>query len=468
MDFVIDVQKDFQGDQDQKDFIANLNSACEQSYLSGFRFTAAKVARLTVGPWLGALGYARPSFECVGLAAPQIVSSHARLRSGPTSAEQEQMHAQLIRYELYPEKVKNTPIAKAAAEVCANRASNATHDKQLICTKAAQLLNLLPQMAEGIRVESGDHDAQRLAIDSARLVWGPEVSQDALNISSTLFQARDLLLAQQKKDSSMAAYLRTMPPANLNELVERVSGQQSDLRASNETWLQNKAGKLKGKCDALVKSADAFCSSLAKLVTKRDEWWSQRRGWTTATASNVKTRWENAWAAFRVNLLLVRNGREEAPKRKSVEVRYQDLEALKSAIVVAKTKLESKCKQLCVETASLSSVLRSHATDWLAVEEAMRQSQYIRVSFSVDSEAEYRVDDDDASVAMAVDLQFVDGADIVSAPPVSAPVPAVRLSAPNRQRKGKAAAPAASKFSEFDLPPTPPRLIAGGGASVAH
>jgi hypothetical protein len=323
-----------------------ITAACEHSHASGHRFSSAKVARLTVGPWLAALSYARASFECVGLAAPPF-SSHVRLRSGPLQAVREEMQEALVRYELYPDRVKSTPIAKAAAEVVANRANNATRDMQEICTKAAQLLNLLPELEDGICVSSNDLETQQLAVDSAKFVFGDDASGEALNITRTLFQARDLILAQQKKDRSIAAYLSTMPPANLGELQVRIAGQQSDLRASNETWLHSKAEKLKGKCEALLKSTEGFRSSLKKLIDKRDELWRQRRSWIAATANIVKTKWYTAWAALKGGMILVRDGRQEAPKRKSVEARYQDLETAKDAIVKARTKLETKSKEMC-------------------------------------------------------------------------------------------------------------------------
>jgi hypothetical protein len=250
------------------------------------------------------------------LAAPPF-SNQVRLRSGPMRAVRKEMQEALVRYELYPEKVKNTPIALAAATLASNRALNKARTKEEICTKSAQLLNLLPQLEGGIRVESSDHEAQQLAFDSAKFVFGDAAPEAALTIASSLFQARDLLLTEQKKHRSIAAYLATMHPASLGELQARVTGQQSILQASNENWLQKKAEKLKAKCDALLKSAEGFKSSLTKLTATRDEMWSQRRGWTITTTTNVKTRWNTAWAGFQSNMLLVRDGKEEAPKKKA-------------------------------------------------------------------------------------------------------------------------------------------------------
>ncbi len=179
-----------------------------------------------------------------------------------------------------------------------------------------------------------------------------------------------------------------------------MTGQQSALQASNQTWLAKKAEKLTRKCEALLKSAEGFKSSLTKLTAKRDEIWNQRRSWTTATAESVKARWNTAWAAFQGNMLLVRDGRQEAPKkRNSVEDRLQDLVAASAAIVTAKKKLEAKAQELCVESASLASVLRLHADQWSEVENATDSARNAKISFDVDAEALFGEDD----LAPAVD-----------------------------------------------------------------
>jgi hypothetical protein len=387
----------------------------------------------------------------------------------------EEIQEALVRYELYSEKVKNTPIALAAATIASNRAINKTRTKEEICTKSAQLLNLLPQLESGIRVEAIDREAQQLAVDSARFVFGDAAPAAALTIASTLFQARDLLLAEQKKDRSMASYLNTMPPANLGELEARVAGQHSELQASNEIWLAKKAEKLKGKCDAFVKSAEGFKSSLTKLIAKRDEMWSQRRGWTAATTANVKTRWNTAWAAFRGNMLLVRDGRDEAPKRKSVEARLQDLAAASAAIVTAKNKLEAKAKELCVESASLASVLRLHANEWAAVEEAMKNAEYKSNSYHVDADAPFVEDDfpedpapvDNNDEASAINYAAVgndSGAVLMAA---ASAVPATALKSKRPKKKTSVNKEGADQFA-LDSPPRAQQIAraAGGGAYV--
>jgi hypothetical protein len=262
----------------------------------------------------------------------------------------------------------------------------------------------------------------------------------------------------------MASYLNTMPPANLGELEARVAGQHSELQASNEIWLAKKAEKLKGKCDAFVKSAEGFKSSLTKLIAKRDEMWSQRRGWTAATTANVKTRWNTAWAAFRGNMLLVRDGRDEAPKRKSVEARLQDLAAASAAIVTAKNKLEAKAKELCVESASLASVLRLHANEWSAVEEAMKNAEYKSTSYHVDADAPFVEDD------IAEDPAPVDNAPVGNnsgAVPAASAVPATALKSKVPKKKTSVNKEGADQF-ELGSPPRAQHIArsAGGGPYV--
>jgi hypothetical protein len=67
-DMVIDLPADFRGDQTMQNHITRLNSVLEtaaSSQRAGGKFTTARVARITVGPWLAALKYAEASFVTV-------------------------------------------------------------------------------------------------------------------------------------------------------------------------------------------------------------------------------------------------------------------------------------------------------------------------------------------------------------------------------------------------------------------
>jgi hypothetical protein len=67
-DMVIDLPADFRGDQTMQNHITILNSVLEtaaSSQRAGGKFTTARVARITVGPWLAALKYAEASFVTV-------------------------------------------------------------------------------------------------------------------------------------------------------------------------------------------------------------------------------------------------------------------------------------------------------------------------------------------------------------------------------------------------------------------
>ena len=273
-DMIMDLRKEYIGNPTMLNFIANLNAVCEHSHLAGNRFTTAKVARLSVGPWLAALKYARESFVCCGLASPAF-SSQVETRRGPLPQVRQQMEEALRRYELYPERVKNTPIAKAAAEVAANRAANAEADKVETCRKAAQLLGMLPRLASDIQVRSAD--VSLLAVESAKFCFGEDASGSAISLACTLFQARELLLTEQKKQNAVAAYRSTMPPSSMAELQSIVNDQQSNLRTSNAEWLSKKAAALSVNCQAALKAKDTFCSSLTKLTNKMIEMVEERR-----------------------------------------------------------------------------------------------------------------------------------------------------------------------------------------------
>jgi hypothetical protein len=185
------------------------------------------------------------------------------------------MDAALRRYELYPERVKNTPIAKAAAEVAANRAANAEADKLETCKKAAQLLNMLPRLAGDIQVRSAD--VSLLAVESAKFCFGEDAPGTAISLACTLFQARELLLTEQKKQNAVAAYRSTMPPSSIAELQSIVNDQHSNLRTSNAEWLSKKAAALSVNCQTALKAKDTFCSSLTKLQSKMIEMVEERR-----------------------------------------------------------------------------------------------------------------------------------------------------------------------------------------------
>lgn len=178
--------------------------------------------------------------------------------------------------------------------------------------------------------------------------------------------------------------------------------------------------------------------------------------------------------------MLVRDGRDEAPKRKSVEARFKDLESAKAVIISDKNKLEAKCKELCVESASLSSVLQLHADRWSAVEEAMTLALHKSNSFHIDAEAPFVEDDhlialavaavaDPAAAAIAVEESVALPAAAISADKNAAPTIRKR-----KKRRNAATKPAANDGVDplaLDLTDSPPRpqqiaRAAGGGVYV--
>jgi hypothetical protein len=54
-----------------------------------------------------------------------------------------------------------------------------------------------------------------------------------MSLACTLFQARDLLLAEQKKERAVETYRSTLPPSDMAALEMIMNGQQINLRASN-------------------------------------------------------------------------------------------------------------------------------------------------------------------------------------------------------------------------------------------
>jgi hypothetical protein len=376
-DMVLDYRKDFVGDARMQSVITNLNSVCELAHRAGNPFTPARVARMTVGPWLAALEYARASFVTVGLAAPDIAPS-VLLRSGPTAEAEQQLHDQLVRYELYPERVKQTPIAINAAELAERRLHNATKSKQEICSKSAVFLHLLPRLVDGMVVQVEEHG---LARSSAELVWGSEnLPPGAVQIASSVLQASELVAAQNKHDSALHAYIASVPPAAIAPLQQAVEGQHLALRTSNLSWLNKKSSCLSSRCQGVIKSKDALVQSLSKLMTKRLELVNQKQTFGDGTTNSVRTKWNTAWSSICATLLKTRDGSDVQPKRKSVHARLQEIVDARSSIASAKAKLESKSRQKMVETASLQEALGSIAFD--AVDAAVQVAQNVCREFN--------------------------------------------------------------------------------------
>ena len=95
----------------------------------------------------------------------------------------------------------------------------------------------------------------------------------------------------------------------------------------------------------------------------------------------MKTKWKTAWRVLKNSMLLVRDGKDQAPKRKSAATRLQELVDLKTAIVAKKDKLNSRSRALCIEIASLDEVLRSHAVDYESVEAAVQDARSVLNTF---------------------------------------------------------------------------------------
>lgn len=370
-DMVLDYRKDFVGDVRMQSVITNLNSVCELAHRSGNPFTPARVARMTVGPWLKALEYARPSFVTVGLAAPDIAPSVV-LRTGPTAEAEQQVHDQLVRFELYPERVKQTPIAINAAELAERRLHNATKTKQEICSKSAVFLHLLPRLVDGMVVQVEEEHG--LARSSAELLWGSEdLPPGAVQLASSVLQASELVAAQNKHESALHAYIASAPPPAIAPLQQAVEGQHLALRTSNLSWLNKKSSCLSSRCKVVIKSKDTLVQSLSKLMTKRLELVNQKQTFGDGTANSLRTKWNTAWSSICATLLKTRDGSDVQPKRKSVDARLQEIVDARGGIANAKTKLESKARQKMVETASLQEALGS--IDFDAVDAAVQEAQ---------------------------------------------------------------------------------------------
>jgi hypothetical protein len=375
-DMVIDLRADFRGDQNMQTHITRLNSVLEtaaSSQRAGGKFTTARVARITVGPWLAALKYAQASFVTVGLADPPIANS-VTLRSGPTTETLRAQEQQFRRYSLYPDKVKRTPIAIAAAEVHDNRVSNNAKNKAEICQKAAALLNLMPALGNQIAVQTADSEHE-LAKSAAQLLWGADANEGAFGLASSVLQAADLIVVQNKAQSSISSYLATTPPPSIGPLQVLVAEQQSELQESNTNWLRDKSAKLHNKCEAAKKAASILCASLTKKLERRQElmtvYANHFSGQPTLTAAAL-TKVEAAGTALETAMRKERDGSEVAPKKKSLNNRLQDVQDIREKIVEAKKKLEEKCGQRMITKSALVEALRTHDQDFAGADQQIQ------------------------------------------------------------------------------------------------
>ena len=391
-DMVIDLRADFRGDQIMQAHITRLNSVLEtaaSSQRAGGKFTSARVARITVGPWIAALKYAEASFVTVGLADPPI-SNSVTLRSGPTAEAQQEKERQFRRYSLYPDKVKKTPIAIAAAEVHANRVNNMARNKAEICQKAAALLNLVPALGNQIAVQTGDIEHE-LAKSTAQLLWGADASEGSFSLASSVLQAADLIVAQSKSQSSLSNYLATTPPPSIVPLQALVEEQQSELQQSNLNWLTEKSEKLHNKCEAAKKAAGIVSASLTKKLQKRDELmtiYANHCDGLTVLSAAALTKVETAASALEITMRKERDGSEVAPKKKNLDSRMHDVEEMRNKIAAAKKKLEEKCGERLVTKSAVLEALRSHASDFETVDEQLHNMRNIVRNFKAAIDAD--------------------------------------------------------------------------------
>jgi hypothetical protein len=384
-DMVIDLRADFRGDQNMQNHITRMNSVLEtaaSNARAGGKFTSARVARITVGPWLAALKYAQASFVTVGLADPPIANS-VTLRSGPTAEAQQLQEQQFRRYSLYPDKVKRTPIAIAAAEVHANRVNNMARNQAEICQKAAALINLVPALGNQIAVQTADSEHE-MAKSTAQLLWGADANQGALDLASSVLQAADLIVAQNKAQSSISHYLATTPPPAIGPLQELVAAQQSELQQSNTQWLRDKTAKLHNKCENAKKAAGILCASLSKKLEKRQElltvYANHVSGQQTLTAAAL-TKVEAAASALEIAMRKERDGSEVAPKKKSLDNRLQDVQDIRDKIVCAKKKLEEKCGQRLITKSAVLEALSTHGEDFAGADEQIGYARNLARNF---------------------------------------------------------------------------------------
>jgi hypothetical protein len=239
--------------------IQKLNATLQRANTEQRRFDDVRVAKICVAPWLAALKFARRWFQAVGLAAPDV-DLGAELRHGRQSHLQLEHQADLLkRFEIYPERVTSTPIYINAAEKY-ERMENATRESQFdMYNRGAQLVGALPDLAIS-KICTGPAAASNHAGDVAAVVFGPNPSSDAVDLSKVIIQASEFVHDQDAKRQRRQDYEVLMPRA-----VDDVQQQVQQLAEAGVASFREKVKTVERSFQIVSEHATSLSTACIKL-----------------------------------------------------------------------------------------------------------------------------------------------------------------------------------------------------------
>lgn len=357
-ELILDLQADFAGNPGMLQNIKKLNSTLLRANADGRSFVdEVRVAKICVAPWLASLKYARKSFEHVGLAAPEVDLGPALRNGRQTFLQSEHEQAMLARYELFPERITSTSMYINAAEKFEKLQEASLQDKFDMYAKGAQLVGALPDMQRSM-VCAGQAGCRDHAAKVAEVVFGPQPSSSAVELSKVIVQANSFVEEHENKRQRLQAYQALMPNG-----VADVQQQVQSLIVANVNTMQQKLQTVKRSFEIVHEKATA----LEKCCSKLESQWTSISGRSFCVADYQK-------------LLLIIH--EQRPK---LTDRSKNLEEELAKKVESRQKFVDGCRGEFVPEAALKEALGDELNrDWdagTAVRDALqavaRISEYV-------------------------------------------------------------------------------------------
>ena len=268
-ELILDLQADYAGNSRMQDNIRRLNATLQRANTEGLRFVdEVRVAKLCVSPWLASLKYARKSFEHVGLAAPEVDLGPTLRHGRQTSLQIEHDQEMLRRYELFPDRITSTSLYINAAEKYEKLEEAATQDRFSMYSKGAMLVGALPDLTRSM-VCAGAAGCTNHAAKVAEVIFGPEFSPEAVELSKVVVQASAYVENHENKRQRQQAYQALMPNG-----VADVQQQVQSLISSNVSTMQQKVQTVHRSFEIVIEKATA----LEKCCLKLESQWTSISG----------------------------------------------------------------------------------------------------------------------------------------------------------------------------------------------
>jgi hypothetical protein len=263
-DLIIDLTADFGGDHKKIEMIQKLNATLQRANTEQRKFDDVRVAKICVAPWLAALKFAKRSFQAVGLAAPDVELG-PELRNGRQTHLQLEHQAELLkRFEIYPERITSTAIYINAAERY-ERMENATRESQFeMYNKGAQLVGALPDLQRS-KICTGPAAGADHAGDVAAVVFGPNPSSEAVDLSKVIIQASEFVNDRDSKRQRLQGYEILMPRA-----VADAQHRVQELAEAGAASFREKVKNVQRSFEIVSEKATSLLKTCTRLESQLD------------------------------------------------------------------------------------------------------------------------------------------------------------------------------------------------------